>query len=316
MPPTREFLQSQLHTLAQQGVYLGTSSWKYEGWLDQIYTRDRYVYRGNYSKTRFEKNCLTEYAETFPTVCIDAAYYDFPRPQYLTNLAEQVPPHFQFGLKVTDAITIRKFPNLERFGPRAGQPNPDFLNADLFTTRFLEPCSQIRSQIGLIIFEFSRFWPTDYAQGRDFLADLDAFLTQLPPNWPYGIEIRNRHWLVPNYFACLQKHHITHVYNAWDAMPPIHEQLQLPDSIPNPHLVAARFLLKSGRKYAQAVQAFQPYNQTREPLPEARQAGAQLIQHGRTTPNRKTFVFVNNRLEGNSPNTIAAMIQEATHPKP
>jgi uncharacterized protein YecE (DUF72 family) len=316
MPPTRQFLQTQLQTLAQQGVYLGTSSWKYEGWLDQIYTRDRYVYRGQWSKTRFEKNCLSEYAETFPTVCIDAAYYDFPRPQYLLNLAEQVPAYFQFGLKVTDAITIRKFPNLDRFGPRAGQPNADFLNADLFATRFLEPCSQIRPNIGIILFEFSRFWPTDYSQGRDFLTDLDAFLSKLPTDWPYGIEIRNRHWLVPDYFACLQKHRITHVFNAWDAMPPVHQQIQLPNAFTHPHLVAARFLLKSGRKYAQAVQAFQPYNQTREPLPEARQAGAQLIQQGQTTPNRKTFVFINNRLEGNSPNTIAAMIQEAAHPQP
>ena len=31
---------------------------------------------------------------------------------YIEGLAAQVPSDFQFGLKVTDEITVRKFPNL------------------------------------------------------------------------------------------------------------------------------------------------------------------------------------------------------------
>ena len=50
----------------------------------------------------------------------------------------------------------------------------------------------MRSNIGLLMFEFSRFWPSDYEHGRDFIADLDRFLGQLPPGWPYGVEKRNR----------------------------------------------------------------------------------------------------------------------------
>ena len=42
------------------------------------------------------------------------------------------------------------------------------------------------------MFEFSRFWPTDYEHGRDFIADLDKFFGQLPSGWPYGVEMRNR----------------------------------------------------------------------------------------------------------------------------
>jgi len=40
------------------------------------------------------------------------------------------------------------------------------------------------------MFEFSRFWPTDYEHGRDFIANLDKFLGQLPTGWPYGVEMR------------------------------------------------------------------------------------------------------------------------------
>ena len=44
----------------------------------------------------------------------------FPSEKYLDGLVSQVPSDFQFGFKVTDEITVRKFPNLPRFGVRAG----------------------------------------------------------------------------------------------------------------------------------------------------------------------------------------------------
>jgi hypothetical protein len=34
----------------------------------------------------------------FKTVCVDAAYYTFPRPEYLQELADAVPDDFRFGL--------------------------------------------------------------------------------------------------------------------------------------------------------------------------------------------------------------------------
>ena len=86
----------------------------------------------------------------------------------------------------------KKFPKLDRFGDMAGKPNESYLNADLFAKAFLTPCEPVRHAIGLLMFEFSRFWPTDYEHGRDFVADLDKFLGQLRKGWPYGVEMRNR----------------------------------------------------------------------------------------------------------------------------
>ena len=114
------------------------------------------------------------------------------------------------------------------------------------------------------MFEFSRFRPTDYEHGRDFVADLDVFLGNLPKGWPYAVEMRNKQWLVPDYFACLARHGVTHVFNSWEAMPPVSEQIGLPGSRTNPELIAARFLLKPGRKYEDAVKSFQPYNMVKE----------------------------------------------------
>src|SRR5271166_3812189 len=115
-----------VQALAADNVLVGTSSWKYDGWCGMLYDRGRYEYRGKFAETRFKRNCLAEYAEVFKTVCVDAAYYTFPRPEYLQKLAEAVPEDFRFGFKVTDAVTIKKYPNLARFGAMASKPNPDF----------------------------------------------------------------------------------------------------------------------------------------------------------------------------------------------
>jgi len=309
MPFVRDHIKQKAAALDAKGVFIGTSSWKYEGWFGQLYSPTRYEFRGKVAKTRFERDCLGEYAKVFKTVCVDAAYYTFPRLEYLHKLADAVPDDFRFGFKVTDDITIKKFPNHPRHGAKAGQPNTDFLNADLFATAFLKPCEEIRAKVGVLMFEFSQFWPSDYEHGRDFVCDLDTFLGKLPNGWPYAIEMRNKHWLAPEYFGCLSRHSVAHVFNSWDAMPAVSEQMALAGSRTNPNLCAARFLLKPGRKYEEAVKTFQPYDKVKEPNPEARAAGNALVAEGTAAgPDRKTFIYVNNRLEGNALETIGAMI--------
>src|ERR1700758_1017599 len=133
----RNNLKQQIAQLAANGVFIGTSSWKYSGWRGMLYDEARYVYRGKFAETRFNRDCLAEYAEVFKTVCVDAAYYTFPDRRYLDGMMSQVPGDFQFAFKVTDEITIKRFKNLPRFGARAGQPNANFLNAELFTRAFL-----------------------------------------------------------------------------------------------------------------------------------------------------------------------------------
>jgi hypothetical protein len=61
--------------------------------------------------------------------------------------------------------------------------------------------------------------------------------------------------------------------------------------ISNQNLVAARFLLKPGRRYEEAVKAFEPYDSIKEETPDARAAGRALIAEGPAAgPKRRTFV--------------------------
>jgi hypothetical protein len=130
-------------------------------------------------------------------------------------------------------------------------------------------------------------------------------------DWPYAIEMRNHKWLTSEYFDCLNRHGVTHVFNSWDAMPSVSEQMALPGSRTNPKLIAARFLLKSGRKYEEAVKNFHPYDKAKELNLEARAAAQTLIAEGKTSgTGHGTFIYVNNRLEGNALETIDAILSE------
>src|SRR6266516_4612101 len=102
MPFDRKQMKDTAANLAAKGVFIGASSWKYPGWRGQLYDEEKYLTRGKFSSSRFNKDCLAEYAEVFRTVCVDAAYYKFPDRRYLEGMVSQVPDDFLFGLKVTD----------------------------------------------------------------------------------------------------------------------------------------------------------------------------------------------------------------------
>jgi len=308
----RDGFARRVRELSDAGVFIGTSSWKYAGWRGTLYDEARYVYRGKLSESRFERLCLAEYAAVFKTVSVDAAYYKFPDERWMGEMVSKVPPDFLFALKVTDEITARRFPNLPRFAQRAGTTNPHFLNSDLFASAFLRPCAPFRQNIGVLMFEFSHFRPDDFERGRDFAEALDRFLGRLPRDWRYGVEIRSRNFLHTDYFAVLARHNVTHIYNGWERMPPISEQQALPGSATTPDLTVARLLLKPGRKYEDAVKAFSPYDRLKEPYPEARAAAVNMVQQTRASGGKsRAFIYVNNRLEGNALETIAAILDAA-----
>jgi uncharacterized protein YecE (DUF72 family) len=296
-------LAKRLRSLAQENIWIGTSSWKYPGWLDQIYNRERYQTRGKVSQKRFQAECLAEYAETFPIVCGDFSFYQFPSPEFWQKLFASAPPGLQFALKVPEEVTAEVFPRHARYGPRAGMVNESYLNADALAALFLEPLERYRERIGPLIFEFG----ARGASPREFAGKLDPFLAALPPTFRYAVEVRNREYLQPRYFEILRQHRAAHVLNAWTKMPLLSEQIAMPDAFPADFTVV-RALLRQGRAYEDAVQQFTPYDQVRDENPEARDALRAVIRRMREE-RRAAYIFVNNRLEGNAPETIRAVTE-------
>jgi len=303
----RDALAARLKDLATRHIYIGGSSWKYEGWLGQIYSRGNYLVRGRFSQKLFNDTCLREYAQTFPTVCGDFAFYQFPSEEFWRRLFLQTPAGFRFAFKVPEQITCRVYPAHARYGSQAGAENESFLDADLLKESFLRPLAPYRDRTALLIFEFGAFSKKNFANASEFIERLDPFLAKLPPEFRYAVEIRNPDFLERDYFHSLRGHNVAHVFNAWSRMPELRHQMALPESF-TANFIVSRALLRQGRSYEEAVQVFSPYTEVKDPNPAVRTSLREMI---RIAQDKQTtaFLFVNNRLEGNAPATIIAITE-------
>ena len=198
--PQIAHLADRLGKLAQRGIYLGTSSWKYPGWLGQVYDPSRYETRGKLSQKKFERKCLSEYATIFPTVGGDFSFYQFPSEAYWQRLFGSAPSALQFAFKAPEDITVKVFPKHARYGARAGVVNENFLNAELFAEAFLRPLAPYRSQVAAVIFEFGAFSKSSYPDVGHFAADLDAFLDEFGVVVPHGVDDRLTHLMQERLF--------------------------------------------------------------------------------------------------------------------
>jgi uncharacterized protein YecE (DUF72 family) len=128
----------------------------------------------------------------------------------------------------------------------------------------------------------------------------------LPGGWRYAVEIRNKEYLTPDYFAVLARHKVAHVFNAWTRMPTVADQIATPGAFTADFSVV-RALLQKGRTYEQAVSLFEPYQEVQRPDPSTRDALRRIADRALRV-REPAFVFVNNRLEGNAPATIEAVV--------
>jgi uncharacterized protein YecE (DUF72 family) len=297
----------KLKELEKQGIYIGTSSWKYEGWIGQVYNKDYSGPRSKVQKKTFQDECLSEFATIFPTVCFDGGFWRFPEPKQLTKYAAQVPDDFRFAIKVTNSISERR--------DHRGVPNAGFLDARLYREHFFEPTvSALGEKLGPIILEFSPFFfgrsygQLDYSP-LQFVKDLHKFLSLIPKtDAKLSVEVRDPQLITfERYYDCLEHHGVAHVLNQQTWVPTIAEQLEIPNVFPAPHTVI-RALVRPGVKHNEAVDEFQPYDRTQLDMPEMREAIAETARLSMAA-NRKLYAFINNRTEGNAPNTIAGVLQ-------
>src|SRR6184192_631513 len=286
-------------------IKFGTSTWTYDGWTGDVYHR---AYRGLQPARRLE-----EYARypLFGTVGIDSAFYDPPTEEELAAYARHLPPGFPCVSKVWDRITARRLNQDGRWGNLAGQRNPDFLNAQLFKDAVLLPYARVfRDHAGAFVFEFQAMRGKDLPDPLRWAENLDGFLRQLPRDFRYAVELRNRELVADAHGAVLARHGAAHVFNSWTEMPTLGEQLELPWTFPA-SFTLARALLRPGRKYADAVQLFEPYDRIRDPQPELRQDLLRLVAEAMRR-RIEALILVNNRLEGNAPETIRALVAALT----
>ena len=288
-------------------VRFGASSWNYPGWRGLVYHR-------SYEVKGASARMLEEYSAfpLFRTVGIDSSFYAPPSDAVLRSYAERLPPGFPCVSKVWNQITVHTFAKAQD-SARAGKTNPDFLNPEVFLEAVYEPYQRyFADHAGPFVFEFQAIGRGSGIGPSEFADRLDRFFSVLPREGPYAVEVRNEEFLTPMYFAVLREHGVAHVFSSWTRMPAIGHQLDLPGSVSGPFIVA-RALLRPGRTYDEAVDAFAPYDRIQEPNPELRADLLRLIDTAVKT-RIPAYLLVNNRAEGSSPLTVAEVARLLPEP--
>ena len=285
-------------------IRFGTSTWTYEGWQGQVYLK-------KYAKTSFARECLGEYCQylyngepCFRTVGNDSTFYRPPTANQLRHYLDQIPEDFEMCFKVCEEMTVPVWAKQARYGVKAGQPNPRFLDAKLFNDLVLTPYREAKFEphTGPFLFEFQRHGMST----EEFCSRLDTFFGQLPNDFRYSVEIRNAGLLGPDYRKVLASHGVAHVYNHWSYKPPLRDQhLRMEEYFTAPFTVL-RLLTPLQMSYEAAKKRAEPYNRIVEELPEMRRDTMELVKKA-VGEKRQAYVLVNNRSEGNAPMTIQAL---------
>jgi len=287
-------------------IRFGSSTWTYEGWHGQVYHRP-------YAKSTFAQECLGEYCQyqykgepLFRTVGNDATFYRSPTANQLRRYRNQLPEGFEMCFKVWEELTIPSYAKQARYGLKAGQPNPRFLDAQVFKDFVLMPYREAKfeAHTGPFIFEFQRHGMS----ADEFCSRLEGFFGQVPKEFRYAVEIRNAGLLGAEYHKVLETHGVAHVYNHWSYMPPLAEQHKRMETFTAPFTVL-RLLTPLKISYEAAKKRAEPYNKIVGELPEMRRDTVSLVKQA-VAEHRQAYVLVNNRAEGNAPLTVEALVDQ------
>ena len=287
-------------------IRFGSSTWTYEGWHGQVYHRP-------YAKSTFAQECLGESCQyqykgepLFRTVGNDATFYRPPTANQLRRYRNQLPEGFEMCFKVWEELTIPSYAKQARYGLKAGQPNPRFLDAQVFKDFVLMPYREAKfeAHTGPFIFEFQRHGMS----ADEFCSRLEGFFGQVPKEFRYAVEIRNAGLLGAEYHKVLETHGVAHVYNHWSYMPPLAEQHKRMETFTAPFTVL-RLLTPLKISYEAAKKRAEPYNKIVGELPEMRRDTVSLVKQA-VAEHRQAYVLVNNRAEGNAPLTVEALVDQ------
>ncbi len=281
-------------------IYFGTSTWAYPGWKGIVYSK----------KHKSTSEYLKEYMEypLFRTAGADFTFYRPPDAKLLKSWKSFLPGNFKFVFKVWDELTVDRFQRVDQqHSPlrKENQSNPHFLNNEIFEGIFLDPFIEagFKDHVGAFIFEFRSSTARD---PKKFLKSLETFLPTLPREWSYAVEVREPKLLETDYPSLLRSAEVSHVYNHWDRMPSLSEQMEKMPITGN--AVVSRILTPLKMPYAVAKKKFAPYDQLRPEnvMPQMRTDAVSLALQA-IKSRLPGYVLVNNRSEGCAPLTIKAL---------
>ena len=155
--------------------YLGTVGFSYKDW-DGVF----------YPSGMASRSYLAHYSQVFNAVELDSTFYGTPPVDRVRHWATLVPPHFRFCVKTPRHIT-------HELG---------LVDAGEQMRAFLHAVSQFEDKLGAILIQLP---PNFKAVNYDVV---DTFLTNLPAEFIYAIELRHESWFTSETAALLKHHNV------------------------------------------------------------------------------------------------------------
>src|SRR5262245_43463389 len=156
-------------------VRFGTSSFSSEDWVGPFYPPG--TPPGDF---------LRLYAREFDTVEVDATYYAIPSARTVDGWVEKTPDGF---------LLAAKFPRSIVHGGAAEKPDPHRVLALDAVAKdrddFLAVMRRMGPRLGPLVLQFPYFSRDAFPSPAPFLERLDRFLSELPTDLSYGVEVRN-----------------------------------------------------------------------------------------------------------------------------
>ncbi len=118
-------------------------------------------------------------------------------------------------------LLCAKFPRSIVHAGKGAQPDaarildPDTVYRDRDV--FLSNMARLGNKLGPLLLQFPYFNRQTFSRRGDFFERLDRFLADLPREFRYAVEIRNKAWLVPDFISLLRERDVslTIVDQAW-----------------------------------------------------------------------------------------------------
>lgn len=262
-------------------VRFGTASFASPDWLGTFYPH-------GLRSSEF----IRFYASQFDTVEVDASYYAIPSPTTIAGWVQKTPPHFLFAAKFPRSI-VHCGSGPEPDPSRLLLPDATYAERDLF----LEVMSRLGDRLGPLLLQLPHFALSEFPTAAAFWTRLDRFLTDLPRQFSYVVEVRNATWIGRELAQLCHAHEVALALVDRVHMPHGDEVLRALGPLPGPFSYIR--LLGDRHRIEQISTTWDREVIDHTPRLE-RWANVLVWLRQRQIP---TFVFANNHYAGHAPST-------------
>jgi uncharacterized protein YecE (DUF72 family) len=300
-------------------VFMGTASDRYAGWIGQIYSRERYANQiGRRSKRvggrTFVEEVLPvasveEYFRHFRILELDFTFY---RPlldkdgkatqnlHVLRTYTQYLNKTDRLILKVPQAIFAKRLWRKGRY-----IENEEYLNPDVFTRQFYEPAlGLLAAWLDGLIFEQEYQRKQDRPSPKEFAEELDTFLSAIPKDTRYHVELRTETLLTDLIFEVLEKHGVGQVLSHWTWLPSLSRQFSLSGRkfLNAGKRSVIRLMTPRGMRYQDAYARAHPFSAMVDGMLNPQMVDETAdIMGAAIADDTQINVIINNRSGGNAP---------------